>query len=78
MDVGSAVHVLYVHAHKTSDSLGVWWYPSLGTNMSDGITTVRANLNKKQHKHNLGGFLTLVQDCRPEALIKQSRAARLS
>lgn len=51
-------------------------YPSLGTNMPDGVTRVRARLKKKQP--NLGGFLTLVQDCPPEAIVKQSRAASLS
>lgn len=51
-------------------------HPSLGTNMPDGVTTVRTSFKKKQH--NLGGFLTLVQDCWPEAILKQSRAARLS
>lgn len=50
-------------------------HPSLGTNMADGVTTVR---DKPQEEATQVSFLSLVQDCQPEASIKQSRAVRLS
>lgn len=70
--MGAQLCVQYLCMH----SLESGCHPSLGTNMPDGVTRVRASLKKKQP--NLGGILTLVQDCPPEAIIKQSRAASLS
>lgn len=52
--MGSQLCVQYLCMH----SLESGCHPSLGTNMPDGVTRVRASLKKKQH--NLGGFLTLV------------------
>lgn len=55
--MGAQLCVQYLCMH----SLESGCHPSLGTNMPDDVTRMRASLKKKQH--NLGGLLTLVQDC---------------